>query len=75
MRGLEQELGFALFDRSDSNELTETGMVFLDGMERALEVIDSALERCHALADLREEQDPVVEHIAALLGLRTARYA
>ena len=60
MRGLEQELGFALFDRSDSNELTETGMVFLDGMERALEVIDSGLERCHALADLREEQDPVV---------------
>ena len=39
-----QELGFALFDRSDSNELTETGMVFLDGMERALEVIDSGLE-------------------------------
>lgn len=60
MRGLEQELGFALFDRSDSNELTETGTVFLDGMERALEVIDSGLERCHALADLREEQDPVV---------------
>ena len=29
-------------------------------MERALEVIDSGLERCHALADLREEQDPVV---------------
>ena len=60
MRGLEQELGFALFDRSESNELTDAGAAFLDGMARALDTIDSGLERCRALADLREEQDQVV---------------
>lgn len=60
MRALEQELGFDLFDRCGSSELTDAGVAFLDGMERALEAVDRGLDQCRELASLQERRDCVV---------------
>lgn len=60
MRALEHELGFKLFDRSDSNRLTEAGAVFFEGMERAIAIFDAGLESGHAIASVREDGSEVV---------------
>ena len=59
IKAIEQELGFELFDRASNNELTEVGSVFLDGVRSALASVDSAIEECQQIINLRES-DAVV---------------
>ncbi|MEG2934394.1 MAG: LysR family transcriptional regulator, partial [Gordonibacter sp.] len=67
MRALEQEVGFELLDRSDSNKLTQAGSVFFDGVEQVIKVVDAGLGKCYEAVELRSEEDAAVR-----IALRTS---
>lgn len=59
---LEEELGFPLFDRTESVSLTEEGRAFLKEVVPLLDRLDDAVERCRAIHQ-RHSRTLVIETV------------
>lgn len=67
MAQLEDELGFALFNRDGEVRLTTTGSIYLQEAQAALDLLDSAARRCRDLVPANRALRIALQTPSALL--------